>query len=191
MHPNLLCSGSVGIDSPDRSYHDGPDDLQSDDETDTIATTFFDDDNKSSESSVADFPSPLPGGLVLDQAFAVSAKALSALMLKPDSAFVQELLTVQKTTEYSAEPWRNGKNGDVQRVVTYMKAATKMIKSVKATETQCCRRVPEDMGFVVDVSCATPDVPMGDKFLVELQVLKGLCFVGFQMANLIDHVAEI
>ena len=121
------------------------------------------------EASLEDFPPALPGGVVLDQAYGVSAKCMSALILKAGSPFVQEFLTTQKTTEYAEEPWRNAKNDNIQRVVTYIKAATKMIKAVKATETQTCRRL-DDRGFVVDVSCATPDVPYGSCFLVELQV---------------------
>lgn len=135
-----------------------------------MVTSFFEDDGKSVEASPADFPSPLAGGMVLDQLYAVSAKFLNALILKAGSPFVQEFLTMQKTTEYSEEPWRNAKNDNIQRVVTYMKAATKIFKSVKATETQTCRRL-DDRGFVVDVSCATPDVPYGSNFLVELQVI--------------------
>ena len=159
-------SGSVH--SPGR-FPEGAEEC-SDDEVGTLVTSFFEDDGKSVEASPTDFPSPLPGGVVLDQRYGVSAKSLSALILKPSSAFVQEFLTVQKTTEYAAEPWRNARNDNIQRVVTYMKAATKMIKSVKATETQTCRRL-DDRGFVVDVSCATPDVPYGSNFLVELQVI--------------------
>lgn len=134
-----------------------------------MVTSFFDDDDKSVEASVDDFPSPLAGGVVLDQRYAISAKALSSLICKPSSSFFQELLTVQKTTEYSEEPWKSVKNDSIERVVSYMKAATKIIKSVKATETHTCRRL-DDRGFVLDISCATPDVPCGTSFLVELQV---------------------
>ena len=161
-----ICSGSV--DSPER-FPEGAEEC-TDDEVDTLVNSFFDDDGKSVEASPGDFPPALPGGVVLDQRYAVSAKFMSALILKAGSPFVQEFLTVQKTTEHSEEPWRNAKNDSIQRVVTYMKAATKMIKSVKATETQTCRRL-DDKGFVVDVSCATPDVPYGSNFLVELQVI--------------------
>ncbi|KAG0621016.1 hypothetical protein M758_4G261700 [Ceratodon purpureus] len=162
--PRFSDSGSV--DSPER-FPEGAEEC-TDDEVDTLVNSFFDDDGKSVEASPDDFPPPLLGGVVLDQRYAVSAKFMSALILKAGSPFVQEFLTVQKTTEHSEEPWRNAKNDSIQRVVTYMKAATKMIKSVKATETQTCRRL-DDKGFVVDVSCATPDVPYGSNFLVELQ----------------------
>lgn len=143
--------------------------MGSDDETDILVTSYFDDDGKSTEASVDDFPTPLTGGLVLDQRYAVSAKSMSALILKASSPFIQELLAVQKTAEYVEEPWKSGKNGIIERGVTYMKAATKMIKAVKATERQTCRRIDEK-GFVFDVSCSTPDVPYGSNFLVELQV---------------------
>lgn len=157
------------MDSPDRLFQEAAEDC-SDEETDTLVTSFFEDDGKSTEASETDFPPPLGGGVVMNQAYAVSAKFLNALLLKADSPFMQDLLTVQKTTEFVAEPWRSAKNDKIQRVVTYMKAASKMIKAVKATETQTCRRV-DDKGFIFDVSCATPDVPMGSTFLVELQVI--------------------
>ena len=136
-----------------------------------MVTSYFDDDGKSTEASVGDFPAPLAGGLVLDQRYAISAKAMNALILKASSPFVQELLAVQKTTEYVEQPWRSSKNdtGVIERVVTYMKAATRLIKAVKATETQTCRRINEK-GFVFSVACSTPDVPYGGNFVVELQV---------------------
>ncbi|XP_024386274.1 C2 and GRAM domain-containing protein At1g03370 isoform X3 [Physcomitrium patens] len=162
--PKFSDSGSVH--SPDRFPEAA--EASSDDEIHTLVTSFFDDDDKSVEASVDDFPSPLAGGVVLDQRYAISAKALSSLICKPSSSFFQELLTVQKTTEYSEEPWKSVKNDSIERVVSYMKAATKIIKSVKATETHTCRRL-DDRGFVLDISCATPDVPCGTSFLVELQ----------------------
>ncbi|KAG0631154.1 hypothetical protein M758_1G231500 [Ceratodon purpureus] len=159
-------SDSVFVDNADR-FPEGTDE-GSDDETDMLVTSYFDDDGKSTEASVDDFPAPLTGGLVLDQRYAVSAKSMSALILKASSPFIQELLAVQKTTEYVEEPWKSGKDGIIERGVTYMKAATKMIKAVKATETQTCRKIGEK-GFVFNVSCSTPDVPYGGNFLVELQ----------------------
>lgn len=155
------------MENTDR-YPEGAEDY-SDDEIDSLITSYFDDDGKCTEASVSDFPAPLTGGLALDERYTVSAKCMSALILKVTSPFVQELLAIQKTTEYVEGPWRSGKDGVIERGVTYMKAATRMIKAVKATETQTCRRI-DDKGFVFNVSCSTPDVPYGGSFLVELQV---------------------
>jgi hypothetical protein len=141
----------------------------SDDELDAVGSSFFEEDGKSMEVSSIEDPTPLSGGVVLNQKFAVSFKALSGLICKPCSPFIQDLLTVLKTTEYVEEPWRDSGDESIKRVVTYMKAATKMLKSVKATESQTCRRL-DDRGFIVSVSCSTPDVPYGNSFLVELQV---------------------
>jgi hypothetical protein len=144
--------GSAFVDNADR-FPEGAEEV-SDDETDILVTSYFDDNGKR---------------LVFDQRYAVSANSMSALILKASSPFFQELLAVQKTTEYVEGPWKNGRDGILERVVTYMKAATKMIKAVKATETHTCRRI-DNKGFVLNVSCSTPDVPMGSNFLVELQV---------------------
>lgn len=134
-----------------------------------MASSFFDDDGKSMEPSVDDFPPPLASGVVLDQRYGTSAKSLSALICKAGSPFIQELLTCLKTTEYSEEPWKRANNGCIERVVSYMKAATKIIKAVKASESHTCRRL-DDRGFILDISCSTPDVPYGSNFMVKLQV---------------------
>jgi hypothetical protein len=43
------------------------------------------------------------------------------------------------------------------------------VKAVRATEVQTYTRA-DDKCFVVSVTCATPDVPYGGNFVVELQV---------------------
>ncbi|XP_024372049.1 C2 and GRAM domain-containing protein At1g03370 isoform X2 [Physcomitrium patens] len=159
-------SDSAHVESPDR-FPEVAEDC-SDDEIDTLASSFFDDDGKSMEPSVDDFPPPLASGVVLDQRYGTSAKSLSALICKAGSPFIQELLTCLKTTEYSEEPWKRANNGCIERVVSYMKAATKIIKAVKASESHTCRRL-DDRGFILDISCSTPDVPYGSNFMVKLQ----------------------
>lgn len=181
----MLCSSSVG--SPDR-YPEAAE-ASSDDEIDTLVTSFFDDDDKSVEASVDDFPSPLAGGVVLDQGYAISAKSLSSLICKPNSSFLKEFLIVQKTIGYSEEPWKSLNNDSIERVVSYIKAATKIVKSVKATETHTCRRL-DDRGFVLDISCATPDVTCGTYFLVELQVrsytyFNRRCLIALKVTHLV------
>jgi hypothetical protein len=140
-----------------------------DEELDSISPTFFDDDDKNEEPSADSFPPPMAGGVALDQTFAVSAKALNAIMFKSGSQFVADTLVALKTTGYQDEPWKKVGTDPIRRTVTYMKAATKLVKSVKATEVQTYTRA-DDQGFIVHVSCDTPDVPYGSNFFTELQV---------------------
>lgn len=140
-----------------------------DEELDSISPTFFDDDDKNEEPSADSFPPPMAGGVALDQTFAVSAKALNAIMFKSGSQFVADALVALKTTGYQEEPWKKVGSDPIRRTVTYMKAATKLVKSVKATEVQTYTRA-DDQGFIVHVSCDTPDVPYGSNFFIELQV---------------------
>ncbi|CAM6037416.1 unnamed protein product [Sphagnum compactum] len=139
-----------------------------DEELNSISPTFFDDDDKNEEPSADSFPPPMAGGVALDQRFAVSAKALNAIMFKSGSQFVADTLVALKTTGYQDEPWKKVGSDPIRRTVTYMKAATKLVKSVKATEVQTYTRA-DDQGFIVHVSCDTPDVPYGSNFFIELQ----------------------
>jgi hypothetical protein len=143
-------------------------DVGSDDE-DVIPSSFFDDDGKSLGTSLEEMPRPLPGGVVLDQDYGVSARAMNAIIFRPGSAFLQELLQIQRTTNYVAEPWKKVGNEPIRRVVTYTQAATKLVKAVKASETQTYIRA-DDKCFCVRTVCATPDVPCGGNFVIEMQV---------------------
>jgi hypothetical protein len=133
-----------------------------------VSLSFFDDDGKSVASSPEDFPAPLAGGVCMDQKYAVSAKALNAIIFRPGSAFVRELLQIQKTTEYTEEPWKKV-GSDIKRSVTSVRAATKMVKSVKSFETQTYTRA-DDRGFCILLTSSTPDAPYGGSFVVEMQV---------------------
>jgi len=115
-------------------------------EEDSIPISFFDDDGKSISSSPEEFPPPLSGGVAMNQKFAVSAKAMNAIIFKPGSAFVQDLLQVQKTTDYVAEPWKKVGNGLIKRSITSVRAATKLVKAAKSFETQTYSRA-DDKGF--------------------------------------------
>lgn len=144
--------------------------VSSDEDADTLPLSFFDDDGKSVGASPEEIPPPLAGGVVLDQIYALSAKAMNALIFKPGSPFVKDLLETQKSTEYVEEPWRKVGTEPIKRVISYTKAASKLVKAVKATEVQTYTRA-DDKCFCVLITVATPDVPYGGNFLVEMQVL--------------------
>eukprot|EP00250_Pteridium_aquilinum_P031609 c43925_g1_i1 orf=2-790(+) len=65
-------------------------------------------------------------------------------------------------------PWRKGEQDKPKRVVTYVKAATRLVKALKSTEDQVYSRA-DDKGFILNVSARTPDAPYGKTFHVDLQ----------------------
>ena len=143
--------------------------MNADSDSDVVSSILFSGDGKQVGTSQKDFPLPLSGGVVLDQKYAISAKALNAIIFKEGSAFRRELCQAQNLTDYVEEPWKKVGNEPIKRSVTYTRAATKLVKAIKAFETQTYLRA-DDEGFCVLVSSATPDAPAGGTFVVEMQV---------------------
>lgn len=133
-----------------------------------LAASFFEDDGVAVPASPEDLPAPLGGGILLEQTYAVSAKKLNAFLFKPGTPFLQDLAHVQKTTDLVETPWRKREGGLPWRIITYVKAPTRIVKSVKATEDQAYVRADEK-GFVVNVVASTPDAPYGNTFRADLQ----------------------
>ncbi|KAK9134086.1 hypothetical protein Scep_013614 [Stephania cephalantha] len=115
-----------------------------------------------------DVPSNLPGGTVLDKSFAVSPPDLNSLLFSPDSNFLRSLAELQGTTELQLGPWKFENNGDsFKRVVTYVKAPTRLIKALKATEEHTYLKADGKV-FAVLSSVSTPEVVYGNCFKVEV-----------------------
>lgn len=116
----------------------------------------------------SEIPTSLPGGVLLDQIYAIAPQELNSLLFSPDSSFPRSLADVQGNTEQQFGPWKfeNG-NENLKRVVTYIKAATKLIKAVKGTEEQTYQKADGKI-FAVLASVSTPDVMYGSTFKVEL-----------------------
>ncbi|OVA08280.1 C2 calcium-dependent membrane targeting [Macleaya cordata] len=113
-------------------------------------------------------PSNLPGGVLVDQSYVVAPSDLNSLLFAPDSNFSKSMAELQGTTELQQRPWRFEDSGErLKRVVTYVNAATKLIKSVKATEEQTYLKVNGKV-FVVLASVSIPDVPYGSTFKTEI-----------------------
>jgi hypothetical protein len=75
---------------------------------------------------------------------------------------------MQGTTGLDVQPWRLESDGQVlKRVVSYTRAATKLIKAVKATEEVTYQKADGDM-YAVLADVDTPDVPFGNNFRVEI-----------------------
>lgn len=90
------------------------------------------------------------------------------LLFAPDSQFRKDLAELQGTTDMHEGPW-SWKSDELclTRVVTYMKAASKLVKAVQATEEQTYVKA-DGKEFSVFVSVSTPDVPYGSTFKIEL-----------------------
>ncbi|CAJ1974960.1 unnamed protein product [Sphenostylis stenocarpa] len=116
-----------------------------------------------------EMPENLSGGVLVNQIYLVSPNDLNVFLFAPNSQFRKELAEVQGITNLQERPW-TWKNGDVSsltRVISYKKAATKLIKAVTATEEQTYIRV-STKEFAILVSVSTPEVPYGNTFRIEL-----------------------
>ncbi|RZC65921.1 hypothetical protein C5167_009611 [Papaver somniferum] len=112
-------------------------------------------------------PTNLPG-ILLDQSYVITPSDLNLLLFSPDSNFTKDLAEFQGTTELQEGPWRFEDGGEsLKRTVTYIKAPTKLIKAVKATEDQAYVK-GDGTVFAVSVTVATPDVMYGNTFRTEL-----------------------
>ncbi|CAN6479695.1 unnamed protein product [Victoria cruziana] len=112
-----------------------------------------------------DMPPNLPSGVLLDQNYVISPWDLNFLLFTPDSAFMKSLVELQGTTELAEGPWKLGES--LNRVVTYTKAPTRLIKAVKAIEEQTYLKA-DGKSFALLESVSTPDVPYGNCFRVEI-----------------------
>ncbi|RDX79863.1 C2 and GRAM domain-containing protein, partial [Mucuna pruriens] len=122
-----------------------------------------------SGDSKPEMPENLEGGVLVDQIYLVSPNDLNMFLFAPNSQFRKDLAELQGTTnvQEGAWTWKNGDKLCLTRVVSYTKAATKLIKEVNAIEEQTYIRVSRKE-FAILVSVSTPEVPVGNAFRIEL-----------------------
>lgn len=122
-----------------------------------------------SKGNEEEMPENLRGGVLIDQAYAVSPSDLNTFLFAPNSQFRKDLAELQGATDLQEGPWTfNAVDKPcLTRVVTYKNAATKLVKSVKATEEQTYVKA-YGREFAVYVTVSTPEVPYGNTFKVEL-----------------------
>lgn len=121
-----------------------------------------------SKDQGGEIPSNLPGGILLDQSYVVAPPDLNSLLFSPDSNFPKSMADLQGTTDLQYKPWRFEDSGEkLKRCLTYVNAATKLIKSVKAIEEQIYLKVDGKV-FVVLASVSIPDVMYGSTFRTEI-----------------------
>ncbi|CDP04547.1 unnamed protein product [Coffea canephora] len=115
-----------------------------------------------------DIPSNLPGGVVLDQMYAIAPHELNSLLFSQDSNFFKSATDMQGSTELRVGPWKFENGGEnLTRTVSYIKAATKLIKALRATEDQTYLKADGNT-FAVFSSVSTPDAPYGSCFRAEV-----------------------
>ncbi|XP_020584291.1 C2 and GRAM domain-containing protein At1g03370-like [Phalaenopsis equestris] len=137
---------------------------------DAVSNSTFDESVKILESKDqgGEMPENLAGGVILDQSYAVSPSELNTVIFSTNSNFLQSLADIQGTTDLNIEAWIFENGGEsLKRVVTYMKAATKLVKAVKATEEQTYLKA-DGKNYAVLASVSTPDVPFGSSFRCEV-----------------------
>ncbi|KAF5179344.1 C2 and gram domain-containing protein [Thalictrum thalictroides] len=114
-----------------------------------------------------EIPDNLPGGVLLEELYVIAPADLNILLFSSESNFRSSLAEMRGDKELLEKPWRFGINGEsFKRIVTYMKAATKMMKSVKAIEDQTYL-VANGNVFAILVSVSTPDAMYGSTFRAE------------------------
>ncbi|XP_058787396.1 C2 and GRAM domain-containing protein At5g50170-like isoform X2 [Vicia villosa] len=141
-----------------------------------------------SKENQPESPENLQGGILVDKIFAVSPYNLNVFLFAPNSQFRKDLAELQGTInlQEGAWSWKGENISCLTRVVTYTKAASKLVKAVNATEDQTYIRVTKDE-FNVLVSVCTPEVPYGNTFRVELlyKIMPGDVSSGEESSHLV------
>lgn len=113
-------------------------------------------------------PSSLPGGIVLDKLYGMSPRELNSFLFSPESNFLKSFADLEGSTDLQIGPWKFENNGEsLKRVVCYTKAASRLIKALKAIEEHIYLKA-DAKAFAVLSSVSTPDAPYGKSFKVEV-----------------------
>ncbi|KAJ1260028.1 hypothetical protein BS78_10G200800 [Paspalum vaginatum] len=121
-----------------------------------------------SKDQGSEMPGNLPGGVLVDESYVVAPIELNSLLFSPNSDFWPAVAELQGTSGFQIEPWKLDSNDSfAQRTLTYTKAASKLVKAVKATEEQKYLKAAGN-SFAVFSVVSTPDVPCGNCFKVEI-----------------------
>uniref|UniRef100_A0A3N7G0M8 C2 domain-containing protein n=1 Tax=Populus trichocarpa TaxID=3694 RepID=A0A3N7G0M8_POPTR len=123
----------------------------------------------SSRDNEQEMPENLQGGILLDKIYVVPSWDLNMFLFAPNSLFMKDLEELQGTTDAEEGPWKrkSANMSHLTRTVSYTKAATKLVKSVKATEEQTYIKA-DGKEFAVLTNVSTPEVPYGNTFNIEL-----------------------
>ncbi|KAL6839471.1 hypothetical protein ACP4OV_030741 [Aristida adscensionis] len=121
-----------------------------------------------SKDQGSEMPGNLPGGVLIDESYVTAPVELNSLLFSPNSDFWPAVAELQGTSGFQIEPWKlDSSDSFLQRTLTYTKAASKLVKAVKATEEQKYLKAAGNSFAVLSV-VSTPDVPCGNCFKVEI-----------------------
>ncbi|CAL4970763.1 unnamed protein product [Urochloa decumbens] len=121
-----------------------------------------------SKDQACEMPGNLPVGVLVDQSYSIAPAQMNSMLFSANSDFWPEVAELQGTSGFNIEPWKYENNENcLKRTLTYTKAATKLVKAVKATEDQKYLKATGN-SFAVLSTVSTPDVPCGNCFKVEI-----------------------
>ncbi|CAN4106659.1 unnamed protein product [Withania somnifera] len=107
-------------------------------------------------------------GVVVDQLYAIAPHELNSYLFSSGSTFLKSLADIQGSTELCIGPWKLENGGEIlKRVVTFIKAASRLVKALKTTEDQTYIKA-DGKSFVLLVTVSTPDAPYGSTFRTEV-----------------------
>lgn len=162
-------SPSISIDL-DQSETNKPEDGDIKTEEDQSSSESFEETMKKIQSADqgSEIPNNLSGGVLIDQLYIIAPEDLNVLLFASDASFPKSLSDVQGTTELQVGPWKFENGGEtLKRSLTYIKAATKLIKAVKGYEDQIYLKA-DGKNFAVLATVSTPDVMYGSTFRIEI-----------------------
>jgi hypothetical protein len=121
-----------------------------------------------SKDQGAEMPAKLSNGVLVDESYVTAPAGLNTLLFSPNSDFWPAVAELQGTSGFQIEPWKIDSNdGCLRRTLTYIKAASKLVKACKATEEQKYLKAAGNSFAVLSI-VSTPDVPCGTCFKIEI-----------------------
>ncbi|KAF0935316.1 hypothetical protein E2562_032028 [Oryza meyeriana var. granulata] len=136
----------------------------------TLPETSLNELMKSMESKDKDseMPEKLRGGILVDQSYVIPPAELNSLLFSAHSDFWLAVAEVQGLSGFQTDPWKHVSNEIcLKRTLSYIKAASKLVKTVKFTEEQTYLKAAGN-SFAVLSSVSSPEVPCGNCFKVEI-----------------------
>ncbi|KAD3338007.1 hypothetical protein E3N88_33528 [Mikania micrantha] len=116
-----------------------------------------------------EMPANLPGGIMLDQMYAIPPSELNSFLFSSESNYLKQLADVQGSTDLQVGPWKfDLETGSLKRTFTYIKAPSRLIKAIKAIEDQTYLKA-DGKCFTVLSSVNTPEAPYASNYRVEVQ----------------------
>ncbi|CAM0910069.1 unnamed protein product [Alopecurus aequalis] len=121
-----------------------------------------------SKDQGSEMPAKLSNGVLVDESYVAAPAAMNSLLFSPNSDFWPAVAELQGTSGFQIEPWKIDSNdGSLRRTLSYIKAASKLVKACKATEEQRYFKAAGNSFAVLSI-VSTPDVPCGNCFKIEI-----------------------